>query len=157
MKIKILAVGAKMPQWVMAGVDEYTKRMPPHYQVIFQEIPLGKRAKGMDLKKAIVQESKAILSAIGEQDKVIALDVLGKQWSTEQLADELLEWEQSGQSVCLLIGGPDGLSQDCLQRAEKKWSLSKLTLPHPLVRVVLAEQLYRAWSINANHPYHRQG
>lgn len=157
MKIKIIAVGAKMPGWVNQGVQEYQKRMPGHYNISFQEIALGKRGKGMDLKRAIEQESKAMLAAIGEFDTVIALDVLGKSWSTEQLADELKEWELAGQTVCLLIGGPDGLSQDCLQRANKKLSLSALTLPHPLVRVVLMEQLYRAWSINANHPYHRQG
>ena len=90
-----------------------------------------------------------------EGDRVIALDVRGSAWSTEQLAEELSDWQMAGTNVSLLIGGPDGLSRDCLQRARQRWSLSALTLPHPLVRVVLAEQLYRAWTITAGHPYHR--
>jgi 23S rRNA (pseudouridine1915-N3)-methyltransferase len=96
-----------------------------------------------------------MLAAIGKGDGVIALDVLGKAWSTEHLAEQIKSWQMSGRNMSLLIGGPDGLSEACLQRAEQRWSLSALTFPHPLVRVILAEQLYRAWSINNNHPYHR--
>jgi len=88
---------------------------------------------------------------------VIALDVLGKSWSTEQLSGQLDQWLASGQDIVLLVGGPEGLSKACLQRADQKWSLSALTFPHPLVRVILAEQLFRAWSILSNHPYHRGG
>ena len=91
----------------------------------------------------------------GEQDFVVALDVLGRPMSTEQLAVKLADWQMNGRDICLLIGGPDGLSDQCLARANMRWSLSELTLPHPLVRIVLMEQLYRAWTINANHPYHR--
>jgi 23S rRNA (pseudouridine1915-N3)-methyltransferase len=144
-----------MPKWVEAGSDEYTKRLGADLKIEWIELPLGKRGKGFDVQRAIQSESDAILNAIGKGDIVIALDVLGKSWSTEDLADKLKTWQMSGNNVSLLIGGPDGLSQQCLQKAEQKWSLSALTFPHPLVRVILAEQLYRAWSINNNHPYHR--
>ena len=98
-----------------------------------------------------------MLAAIPAGSIVIALDVLGKSWSTEQLASQLDQWLASGQDVALLVGGPEGLSPACLQRADLKWSLSALTFPHPLVRIILAEQLFRAWSILSNHPYHRGG
>ncbi len=100
-------------------------------------------------------EKKKILAAVAPADKVIALDVRGKSWSTEQLAQQLKDWQMSGDNYSILIGGPDGLSPACLARADLCWSLSDLTLPHPLVRVLLAEQLYRAWTITVNHPYHR--
>ena len=96
-----------------------------------------------------------MLAAIGERDRVVALDVKGKPWSTEQLAGNLRDWQLGGDNISLLVGGPDGLADECLQRADQRWSLSALTLPHPLVRIVLAEQLYRAWTVNSNHPYHR--
>ena len=116
---------------------------------------LGNRSKGADLKKAIQTESKGMLEAVSERDWVIALEVKGKVWSTENLADQVKEWQMRGDNVALLIGGPDGLSEACRARADQQWSLSALTLPHPLVRILLAEQLYRAYSINQNHPYHR--
>ena len=97
-----------------------------------------------------------MLAALAKDDKVIALDVQGKNWSTEQLAQNLSDWRMDGRNISLLVGGPDGLAGECLQRAESRWSLSALTLPHPLVRIILMEQLYRAWSIISNHPYHRQ-
>ena len=155
MKIRLIAVGTKMPSWVTQGVDEYTKRLPPELKWELKELPLGQRGKGADINRAIQTEGQNMLAAIGQHDHVVALDVKGKPWSTEQLAQELLDWQQLGDNISLLVGGPDGLAKDCLQRADKKWSLSPLTLPHPLVRIVLAEQLYRAWTINSNHPYHR--
>ena len=102
-----------------------------------------------------MQESKRILSQIDASDHVVALDVIGKSWSTPELAEHLASWQQLGSDISLVIGGPDGLDPACLQRANQRWSLSALTLPHPLVRVMLAEQLYRAWTILQNHPYHR--
>jgi 23S rRNA (pseudouridine1915-N3)-methyltransferase len=144
-----------MPKWVEQGVDEYTKRLPPELKLEVKEIALGKRGKGADIKRAIQTEGQQMLAAIGEYDRVIALDVLGKAWSTEKLAGELRDWQLEGDNISLLVGGPDGLAEPCLQRANQRWSLSALTLPHPLVRIVLAEQLYRAWTINSNHPYHR--
>jgi 23S rRNA (pseudouridine1915-N3)-methyltransferase len=101
------------------------------------------------------RESDAILAATGAKDRVIALEVGGRPWSTEKLAAQLENWQQDGRDVSFLVGGPDGLADDCRKRADQQWSLSPLTLPHPLVRIVLAEQLYRAWSITRNHPYHR--
>ena len=155
MKVKVIAVGTKMPKWVDEGVKEYTKRLPRDFVVEFYEIALGNRSKGADLKKAIQAESKAILEVLSERDWVIALEVKGKVWSTETLAEQVKEWQMRGDNVALLVGGPDGLSEMCRNRANQQWSLSALTLPHPLVRILLAEQLYRAHSINQNHPYHR--
>lgn len=155
MKVKVIAVGTKMPKWVDEGVKEYTKRLPRDFVVEFYEIALGNRSKGADLKKAIQSESKAILEVLSERDWVIALEVKGKIWSTETLAEQVKEWQMCGDNVALLVGGPDGLSEMCRKRANQQWSLSALTLPHPLVRILLAEQLYRAYSINQNHPYHR--
>lgn len=144
-----------MPKWVEQGVDEYRKRLPPELKLELKEIALGKRGKGADIRRAISSEGQLMLAAIGERDRVVALDVKGKPWSTEQLAGNLRDWQLGGDNISLLVGGPDGLADDCLQRADQRWSLSALTLPHPLVRIVLAEQLYRAWTVNSNHPYHR--
>ena len=155
MRLKLLAVGTRMPDWVESGCQEYGKRMPPELRIQVIEISLGTRGKNQPKAKAIEAESQGLLKAIGEQDFVIALDVLGKPMSTEKLAQNLGNWQMNGRDVCLLVGGPDGLSANCLARANMRWSLSDLTLPHPLVRIVLMEQLYRAWTINANHPYHR--
>ncbi len=144
-----------MPKWVEQGVDEYCKRLPPELKLEVKEIALGKRGKGADIRRAIASEGQQMQAAIGDRDRVVALDVKGKPWSTEQLAGNLRDWQLGGANVSLLVGGPDGLAQECLDRADQHWSLSALTLPHPLVRIVLAEQLYRAWTINNNHPYHR--
>lgn len=144
-----------MPDWVAAGCNEYGKRMPPELRIQAIEIPLGNRGKNHSAAKAIETESQALLRAMGARDFVVALDVLGKTMSTETLAAALTNWQMDGRDISLLIGGPDGLSTACLARADMRWSLSDLTLPHPLVRIVLMEQLYRAWTINANHPYHR--
>ena len=155
MQINLIAVGTKMPGWVEQGVGEYSKRLPAELKLAIREIPLGRRGKGADIRRAIEAEGKQMLAAVGHRDRVIALDVQGKPWSTEHLAAELRDWQQQGDNISLLVGGPDGLAPECLQRAQQRWSLSALTLPHPLVRILLAEQLYRAWSINMNHPYHR--
>ena len=157
MKVRIIAVGQKMPKWVQQGVDEYVKRMPSEMSVSFVEIAPGNRGKGADLARAIAKEGEATLAAIGKNDWVVALDVLGKALSTEQMAGQITDWQMNGHNVSILIGGPDGLAAPCLARANQKWSLSALTYPHPLVRIVIAEQLYRAWSFSKGHPYHRQG
>ena len=155
MRISLIAVGTRMPAWVETGVAEYRKRLPPEISFETREIALGKRGKNADITRAMAEEGAAMLAAIGARDRVIALDVRGKALSTEQLAEKLAAWQMHGDDVSLLVGGPDGLANVCLERASERWSLSALTLPHPLVRVLLAEQLYRAWSINHNHPYHR--
>lgn len=153
MRIRLLAVGTRMPGWVSAGYDDYTRRMPRSCRLELVEIAPGKRQRGAE--RALADESKAMLDRIDRDDAVIALDVQGKPWSTEQLADNLHDWLADGRDRALLIGGPDGLAPECLHRAEQRWSLSPLTLPHPLVRIVVAEQLYRANSLLNNHPYHR--
>jgi 23S rRNA (pseudouridine1915-N3)-methyltransferase len=155
LRITIIAVGTRMPDWVQTGVNDYQKRFGPDINLQWKEIALGNRGKNADIARAMANEGEQMLAAIGKGDRVVALDVKGKSWSTEQLARELAQWQQGGQGISLLIGGPDGLSADCLVRADQKWSLSALTLPHPLVRILLVEQLYRASSINHNHPYHR--
>ncbi|NHN39704.1 23S rRNA (pseudouridine(1915)-N(3))-methyltransferase RlmH [Pseudomaricurvus alcaniphilus] len=155
MRIKIIAIGARMPAWVEAGYAEYSKRLPREFSVELQELPLGPRGKSSSTDKAIAREGEQMLAAIPKGDLIIALDVLGRPWSTEKLAANFANWSMSHSNYSILIGGPDGLAPACLARADAKWSLSALTLPHPLVRIVLIEQLYRAWSILNNHPYHK--
>lgn len=156
MRISIIAIGTKMPRWVDQGVAEYAVRMPRELRVEWKELPLAQRGKGSSPEQFKEREGQQILKAIPAGDRVIALDVRGKSQTTPQLAEQLAAWQMSGDNFSLLIGGPDGLSRKCLDRAEKHWSLSELTLPHPLVRILLAEQLYRAWTITVNHPYHRE-
>ncbi len=156
MRISIIAVGTKMPTWVNAGVEEYGKRMPRELKLQWREIPLARRGRDNDTEKLRAREGEQMLRAVPAGDQLIALDVRGKRLSTEQLAARLGDWQMSGDNYSLLIGGPDGLSAEVLQRAQQRWSLSDLTLPHPLVRILLAEQLYRAWTITVNHPYHRE-
>lgn len=155
MRIHIISIGNKMPNWVNEGFNEYAKRMPTECQVNLIELPPAQRSKTTDLKRAIQDEGQRMLKAIPKNTSIVALDVAGKAHSTESLSRELENWLSSGQDVVLLIGGADGLSSECIAAAKSKWSLSKLTYPHPLVRVILAEQLYRAWSLMRNHPYHR--
>ena len=156
MRVSLIAVGTKMPALVSQGVEEYGKRMPREWKLEWREIPLARRGKDANAQQLCAREGEQILKAVPAGDRVIALDVRGKRLSTEQLAEQLKDWQMSGDSYSLLIGGPDGLCPACLERADKRWSLSDLTLPHPLVRILLAEQLYRAWTITVNHPYHRQ-
>ncbi len=155
MKLNLLAVGTKMPAWVTAGYEEYAKRLPRDCSLQLHEISPAKRGKSGSPSQWMREEGERILAAIPNNHHVVALDVKGKSWGTEDLAKQLENWQADGRDVSLVVGGPDGLSAACLQRADQKWSLSALTLPHPLVRVVLAEQLYRAWTVRQNHPYHR--
>jgi 23S rRNA (pseudouridine1915-N3)-methyltransferase len=156
MQLRIITVGGKMPPWVDQGVEEYARRMPPELKLSWIEIPLARRGKQGNAQQLCEKEGKQVLKAIPAGDRVVALDVRGKRLSTPDLARRLQDWQMSGDNYSLLIGGPDGLSRACLERAELRLSLSDLTLPHPLVRVILAEQLYRAWTITVNHPYHRE-
>lgn len=155
MLIRLLAVGQKMPKWITEGFDDYAKRIKGDIKLKLVELPMQKRGKTTSTDQLIEKEADTILDALTPRDKVIALDVLGKPLSTEKLAASISNWQQEGVSIALIIGGPDGLSKRVLDRADLTWSLSGLTLPHPLVRVVLVEQIYRAWSINQGHPYHR--
>lgn len=158
MRIRIIAIGTKMPDWVETGYADYAKRMPRDITVEMIELPLAVRGKNTDITKAMEKEAEAISAVLekgGKDEQVIALEVLGKPWSTEQLAAQLAQWKMSGNNYALLIGGPDGLAPAISARASIKWSLSPLTLPHPLVRILVIEQLYRASSILQNHPYHK--
>lgn len=155
MKLSIVSVGTKMPRWVQDGYDEYAKRMPKELNPELVELPLANRSKASSVAKMKEQEGQSILAALPKSGRVVMLDVLGKSLSTPALAKKIDSWKMEGDKVSIVIGGPNGLSQACLDRADEKWSLSALTLPHPLVRVVLIEQLYRAWSILQNHPYHK--
>ncbi|WPL22516.1 Ribosomal RNA large subunit methyltransferase H [Thiorhodovibrio frisius] len=144
-----------MPAWVEQGFGEYAKRLPKECDLRLVEIDPVPRTKSGDRVRAISLEGERLLQALPKGARVIALDVGGQSWSTEALAAELKRWLASGQDVALLVGGADGLSSKCLARADARWSLSPLTFPHPLVRVILAEQVYRAWTLLQGHPYHR--
>ena len=155
MNIRLVAVGQKMPSWVEVGFSEYQKRLNHSVKLLLEEVPLANRNRYPDASAAKAQEAKKINHVIKPNDHVVALEVTGKSWSSEQLAEQLSRWQHLGCDVALLVGGPDGLDSHCLTRAQQQWSLSSLTLPHPLVRIMIAEQLYRAWSMLNNHPYHR--
>lgn len=155
MKIRLITVGTNLPQWVQLGYHEYSKRLPESCKVELVEIPLGKRTKNSPIAKAMDDEAKRMLAQVHADSHMVALEVNGKSLSTEQLASKLQNWQFGGQDVNLLIGGPDGLGPACVQRANTTWSLSALTLPHPIVRIMVIEQLYRAHTILQGHPYHR--
>lgn len=155
MQIRLICVGTRMPRWVEEGFREYAKRMPKECELILVEIAAGKRNKNANLAQIRDTEGKAVLSAIGSSDYVVALEVEGRNCSTQSLSELLKEWMEGGRNVSILVGGPEGLSEACKQKAALHLSLSSLTLPHPLVRILFAEQLYRAWTILSRHPYHR--
>ncbi|HYG32911.1 MAG TPA: 23S rRNA (pseudouridine(1915)-N(3))-methyltransferase RlmH [Methylophilaceae bacterium] len=155
MKLRILSIGHKMPGWIEEGCKEYLKRMPRELFVEIVEIRPDKRASGRNSDQVQEAEGRRILEAAG-RDILIALDEHGQEVTTLQLADRMQKWLGDGRDVSLVIGGADGLHPGVKARADWLWSLSKLTLPHAMVRVLLAEQLYRAWSVLSNHPYHRE-
>ncbi len=155
MRIQVIAVGTRLPQWQQQGFQEYARRLPRECALQLTEIPAAPRAKSKPTKQAIQKESERMLAAVDKNDHVIALDQPGAQYSSEGLSGLLATWLAQGRHLSLLIGGADGLSEACRCRAELRWSLSELTLPHGLVRVMVAEQIYRAWSILRGHPYHR--
>jgi len=155
MNLLVAAVGQRMPGWVNEAWTEYARRMPPNLGLSLREIALEKRGKNADTRRLKATESQALFAAMPARARIIALDVQGQSWSTEKLAANLENWMGDGRDVGFMIGGPDGISAEMMQKADNRWSLGPLTLPHPLVRVVLAEQLYRAWTITQNHPYHR--
>ncbi|MEN8175943.1 MAG: 23S rRNA (pseudouridine(1915)-N(3))-methyltransferase RlmH [Pseudomonadota bacterium] len=155
MKIHLLAVGTRMPAWVQQGYQEYARRLPPECGLVLKEIPPGQRGKSTDLARTRNQEWQRMRTALPKNARLIALDESGQPWSTRELAQRLEEWMADGRDPALLVGGPDGLDAEGLGAAENRWSLSALTLPHPLVRILVAEQIYRAWSVLRGHPYHR--
>ncbi|WP_286233144.1 23S rRNA (pseudouridine(1915)-N(3))-methyltransferase RlmH [Thalassotalea sediminis] len=156
MRITLFAVGNKMPSWVAQGFAEYQRRFPRDLSFELVEITPGKRGKNADIARILDKEGQQMLAAIPKGSRIVTLEVTGKPLTTPQLASNLEKWQLDGRDVALLVGGPEGLAPACIQASEQKWSLSPLTLPHPMVRVLIAESLYRAWSINNNHPYHRE-
>ncbi|GAC14922.1 23S rRNA (pseudouridine(1915)-N(3))-methyltransferase RlmH [Aliiglaciecola lipolytica] len=156
MRIQLVAVGTKMPAWVETGYREYERRFSGDLVLSLTEIPAGKRGKNADIKRILQKEGELTLNAVPKGNKIVTLEVTGKALTTPDLAQHLAAWQMDGRDISLLIGGPEGLAPECIQASEQKWSLSALTLPHPLVRIIVAESLYRAWSVNANHPYHRE-
>jgi len=154
MPLQLITVSQKQPEWITQGYEAYAKRLPREWQLILNVIPTAKRSQH-SVNQCIKMEGEQILNTIREHAFVIAMDERGEQWSTESLAQYIKEWLSSGELITFLIGGPDGLAEKCKTRAQRVWSLSPLTLPHGLIRVLMAEQIYRAWSISAGHPYHR--
>lgn len=154
MKLRLIAVGTRMPAWVMAGFEDYAERMPRELKLELVELPLAVRGKNADLERAKHSEGEKLLERSAGCTRVM-LDERGASWTSTDLANRLKAWMQGGRDVALLVGGPDGHSSEVHKAANERWSLSTLTLPHALVRVLVAEQLYRAWSLTANHPYHR--
>jgi 23S rRNA (pseudouridine1915-N3)-methyltransferase len=156
MHIRLLSITHKSPPaWIQAGYAEYAKRLSPMCKLELIEIAAEKRPAHADLQRIKEKEGEKICATIKPQHVVIALEITGSLWSTEELSRQLSTWQDSGQSLDLLIGGPEGLSAACLKTADKHWSLSPLTFPHLFVRLIVSEQLYRVFSILKNHPYHR--
>jgi len=155
MQLTVAAIGQRMPPWVQTSWKEYARRFGRGMSLELKELPLAKRSKNPDIDGLRNAEGEALLAAAPCGHLLIALDERGVQWSTAELAEQMETWMREEHGVCFLVGGPDGLPARCREQARHVWSLSRLTLPHPLVRTVLAEQLYRAWTITQNHPYHR--
>lgn len=157
MRILVVAAGNRQPAWVDDGFGDYARRFRGSCTLKLVEIPLGRRSKSASSEKARRDESVRMLRAIPEAAHTVALSVEGRPLSTEQLAKRMQHWMTLGTSIAMLIGGPEGLSADCEARAAETWSLSPLTFPHGLARIVVAESLYRGWSLLEGHPYHRSG
>ena len=155
MKCRLVAAGTRLPDWVNEGFREYQKRLRTPLVLELVEIPVATRRAVENPQRAIAREGDNMLAALGREDYVVALEVAAKSMTTSQLSAWLAQRLREAQPLALLIGGPDGLAESCRARAKQSWSLSPLTLPHGLVRVVLAEQIYRAMSMLAGHPYHR--
>lgn len=156
MKLRLIAVGAKMPHWVSMAFQDYANRFPKNMPLELSQVPLQRRGKNADIKRILIKEGKLMVDLCEHNDHIVTLDIVGTPWNTLDLATQLECWKQKGQNVALLIGGPEGLSVDCKNAAHQSWSLSPLTLPHSLARVIVAESLYRAYSLTCHHPYHRE-
>ena len=155
MHIRLLAVGDRQPPWVEEAFATYTGRLPREWKFRLDVIPTVRRNKNDKSRQAMEAEGDLILGKLDASEQVVLLDEHGKQLSSQSLAGQLARWQADGRNLCFVIGGPDGVADACRQRADFTWSLSRLTLPHGLARVLFAEQLYRAHSLHTGHPYHR--
>ena len=156
MHIRLLAVGDRQPSWVDDAFGIYTARYPREWKFRLDEIPTVRRNKNDKSRQAMEAEGELILAKLASTEQAVLLDERGKQLTSKSLASKLADWQSDGRDLCLIIGGPDGVSDAVRQRADMLWSLSELTLPHGMARALLAEQLYRAWSLQTGHPYHRE-
>jgi 23S rRNA (pseudouridine1915-N3)-methyltransferase len=155
LRLKVIAASNRQPTWVDSGYAEYADRLRGSCKLELIVVPLARRTQSSPIERALADEGERMASAIPAGAHAVALTQSGKPWTTEELAAKLASWAERGAPVALLIGGPDGLGAAALERAVEHWSLSPLTLPHGLARVVAAEAIYRAWSVLHNHPYHR--
>ena len=155
MHIRLIAVGDRQPEWVDTAVRAYTDRLPSNWRFRIDCVPTARRSKNERSGKAVQTEGRAIVDRIDNAEQVVLLDERGRQMSSQALSRKLSDWQLDGRNLVFIIGGPDGVSEACRARADITWSLSELTLPHGLARVLLVEQLYRAWSLSCGHPYHR--
>jgi len=155
MHIRLIAVGDKQPSWVDAAFKGYTDRLPRQWKFRLDLIATAQRTKSSNLSDAKQVEGSRVLASIRPGEFVVLLDERGKALSSRDLGEHLTDWQSAGRDLCFLIGGPDGVSDDCAARADFRWSLSVMTLPHGLARVMFSEQLYRAWTLTQGHPYHR--
>ena len=155
MHIRLIAVGGRQPPWVDDAVETYVARFPRQWKFRLENVATAKRTRNNDAGRAIETEAEAILGKLDVAEQVVLLDERGKQLTSHRLSGQLDAWQSDGRDLSFIIGGPDGVSEDCRKRADFIWSLSDLTLPHGLARVLFAEQLYRAWTVSTGHPYHR--
>ncbi len=155
MRVRIIAVGTRMPAWVDAGVDDYARRLDKHWKFELLEIAAARRSASQSPERAIAEEGARVLAALRPGELAVALDERGTPMTTRELASRLAAGERDGRDLALLVGGADGHAAEVRRRCGESWSLSRLTLPHGLARLLLTEQLYRAQSLLANHPYHR--
>lgn len=155
MHIRLLAVGDRQPPWVDEAFGIYAERFPREWKFRLDTIATVRRGKNDKSQRAMAAEGERILSKLGSTEQVVLLDERGKQLTSKSLAARLTDWQSVARDLCFVIGGPDGVSDSCRQRADFTWSLSPLTLPHGMARVLLSEQLYRAWTLQSGHPYHR--
>ncbi len=155
MHIRLIAVGDRQPAWVLQAFDQYVRRLPRQWQFRLDVVATARRGNDSDAVKARQTESRKVLDKLQPAEQVVLLDETGRQWSSAELSVQLLLWQDAGRDLAFIIGGPDGMDDECHHRADLRWSLSNLTLPHGMARVLVAEQLYRAWTMTTGHPYHR--
>jgi len=156
MHIRLLAVGDRQPAWVDSAFETYARRLPRQWRFALEVVGTAARRKNQAADAAVADEGDRVLARIRPQEQVVVLDERGAEYSSTELAAALADWQADGRDLAFLIGGPDGVSAACMARADSCWSLSRLTLPHGLARVLFAEQIYRAWSLTTGHPYHRE-